>query len=293
MALESIAGIDYQPIEVWIADDHSLDDSKSILKKWQAKRPDWNFVYQDQNLGNCKTFNGLLAKCRGEFVIDFATDDLLIAENINNWINHFQLYPDAAFCYADAIVFDQKRKTEHLFSKRLKRRNMPEGNILNQLLEQPFICPPAVLFRKSALEKVGGYDPQLAFEDLDIWLRLAKEFNVVYFNQAIVKYRKHSNSLSASLLRSRNQKILTSTILIIKRISNWETFKKGNLAYFSFIKYHLKIAGALQFKEEANFFYTILINSNKGVFEDRFWNWISKIRIPLYKFVTYYYKHFQ
>ena len=292
-AMFSIDAIEYRPLEVWIADDNSDDDSKAILKKWQKSRPKWNFVFQEANIGNCKTFNGLLSKCKGEFIIDFATDDVLIAENISDWIDSLRLKPLAGFCYADAKVLNDKTGHQYLFSGQLKRTKMPEGVILDLLLGQPFICPPAVLFRKSALEKVGGYDEQLAFEDLDIWLRLAKDFEVAYFNQVVVTYRKHQDSLSASLFKNRNQKILSSTLLILGRISHWDAFKNGSLSYFTFVKYHLKIAGALQLKVEALSFFNILNDHNKVDNYDRFWIWISQFRIPFYKLFIFYQRKFR
>jgi glycosyltransferase involved in cell wall biosynthesis len=291
-ALRSIEKLDYPNLEVWLVDDHSKDGSASILKNWQQKRPDWNFVFQYQNQGNCKTFNGLLAKCKGEFVIDFATDDLLISENFEHWITCLQKNSNAGFCYADALVFEEEAEMEYLFSSRVKRKKMPEGNILEFLLEPIFICPPSVLFRKSALDKVGGYDELLAFEDLDIWLRLAKENEVVYCNLPVVKYRKHKNSLSASLFKKRNQKILASTKLILDRISNWEAFKNGSDSYFSFVKYHLKIAGALQFQDEAAYFYSILKRFKNVSFSDQFWKWISVAKVPVFRIFTFYQQNF-
>jgi glycosyltransferase involved in cell wall biosynthesis len=290
-ALCSIEQLDYPNLEVWVVDDYSQDGSSLILKSWQQKRPDWNFVFQNENLGNCKTFNGLLRKCKGDFIIDFATDDLLISENLAEWVNHFQNKPDAGFCYADAIVFDEKARFEYKFSQRLKRRNMPEGNVLEIMLEQPFICPPAMIFRRSALDKVGGYDEQLAFEDLDIWLRLAKDFEITYYNLPVVRYRKHSNSLSATLLNNRNRKIIRSTMLIVKRISTWDSFKNGSDSYFSFVKYHLKIAGALQLKDEATYFYSILNRFTKVSYYDQFWKWLSVVNLPLFKIFMYYQKN--
>jgi len=284
-ALGSIEKLSGMKPDVWIADDRSQDNSIQILKRWQEKRPDWNFTFNDRNIGNCKTFNVLLNNCKGDFVIDFSTDDLLIPENIRSCLEKLNSKPEASFCYTDAIVFGQKTAKEYHFSQRIGRFKSPEGKITRQLLGIPFICPPAVIFRKSALEKVGGYDESLAYEDLDIWLRLSQSFEVVYFPEVIVKYRKHKNSLSSSLFRNRNRSILQSTVSILKKISNWEEFRIKDADYFSFVKYHLKIASALQLQVEANEFYKILKENGKIGIQDRLWKMISSIGFPIFSII--------
>jgi len=282
-ALESIQQIKHQPIEVLICDDFSLDKSVEILKKWQNKRPDWNFQFNLENLGNCKTFNSLLAVANGKYVIDFAADDVFVPHNIQTWIRRFETNPNAGFCYADASVFDNENGKEYLFSQKVKREKMPEGWILNELLGIPFICPPAVMFKRSALEKVGGYNENLAYEDLDIWLRMARSFEVIYYDAAVVRYRKHRNSLSASLFLKRNKNLLQSTLAILNQILAWKEFENGSPELVVFIKYHLKISSAMQLREEAKAFYNLLSGLKKIGFQDKFWMVVAESKMPFWR----------
>ena len=282
-ALESLKNLDCKWVEIWIADDASEDNSPEILRNWERQKPDWNFVFQNENLGNCQTFNRLLEKCSGEFVIDFATDDILLPSNLANWVQKLKANPRAGFCYANALIFKDEIKKSELFSLKVNLKKMPEGYILDTLLGRPYICPPAVLFRRSALLKVKGYNTLLAYEDLDIWLRISKDFEVVYFPDPVVYYRKHSKSMSASLFLHRNERILQSTLRIVESIWNWDAFKNGPPAMVRFLKYHLKIASILQFPVEANKFYECLERLNAESFADKCWKRVSISWFPFSK----------
>lgn len=280
-ALLSIEQISFPKIQVLVADDASQDDSIEKLKIWQFRRPDWTFVFHKQNKGNCRTFNELLALAQGEFILDFATDDVLIPQEIEGWVKWLKLNPNAAFCYADAWIFSAKSKVDCLFSESRKEKEFPTGNILGQLFSPDFICPPAVLFRKSALIEIGGYDSDLAYEDWDTWLRLARKYSVCYHSQPVIRYRKHPNSLSASILRNRNQNHIQSTLIVLQRTIQWKELK-GNLSWIPFARYHLKITGALQIPHLAKGFFYLLKNSNSLKISDLFWLFLSRVPLPFY-----------
>ncbi len=284
-ALTSVDRLTYSNLEVLLADDNSSDGSIEILRLWQKRKPNWDFTFHQENKGNCFTFNELLKRSSGDYVIDFSTDDILINETLEGWVNHLNNNPKAGFCYADAWIFEKEIKRSSLFSSTNSISSFPAGNILTQLLGKPFICPPAVLFRKSALVQVGGYNENLAYEDLDIWLRIAREFEVVGFREPVIFYRKHKGSMSASLFIKRNEKLIQSTILIVESLIQWDEFKNGNPQLIGFIRYHIKISGALQLTKETLRLAEILERYQSLNFKDWFWILFSKFKLPFYHII--------
>jgi len=285
-ALQSIDNLTYPNLEIWIADDSSADSSPQILMKWKARKPEWNFVLQENNQGNCKTFNHLLAKCKGKWVIDFATDDLFEPNALQAWVEKAESVSGIGFCYADGIILQQESGKKNLFSNTIRRATFPEGKILPELLNQPFICSPAVLFRTDVLKEMGGYDESLSYEDWDAWLRLAQKHPVCYHNLPVITYRRHAASLSSSLLLKRNRKILQSTALILNRISDWPEFKSNPEILAGFTRYHLRLGFGLQLPEEAREFYQILKRNQQDSALDWFLNQFSGSFpwvYPLYK----------
>ena len=68
------------------------------------------------------------------------------------------------------------------------------------------IQTPAVLVRRGAYERLGGYRPQAASAfDWDMWKRLAAEFPVCYEPRILAAFREHPASLSGEYLESGRQ----------------------------------------------------------------------------------------
>jgi hypothetical protein len=67
----------------------------------------------------------------------------------------------------------------------------------------PF-CDPAVMIRRSALRKVGGY--RAAFgpaADYDLWLRISEHFRLGALREPVLLYRWHPGQLSTRSVRSQ------------------------------------------------------------------------------------------
>jgi hypothetical protein len=63
---------------------------------------------------------------------------------------------------------------------------------------QHLIPPAGMLFRRSALTAIGGFDPTAApADDYDIWLRMARQFPIHCHNQTLFEYRRHDANQSS------------------------------------------------------------------------------------------------
>jgi hypothetical protein len=72
------------------------------------------------------------------------------------------------------------------------------GFTLREALNHKAVLPSAWTLRRSALEAVGGFDPQLSqAEDVDLLLRLASAgFLGAWLDQPLVRYRVHAEAAS-------------------------------------------------------------------------------------------------
>ena len=75
----------------------------------------------------------------------------------------------------------------------------PEGDIYEALLAQNFIPAMATLIRRECFTTVGPYDESLAYEDWDMWLRIARHYEFAFTPGIHVRYRVHPKSLSQRL----------------------------------------------------------------------------------------------
>jgi glycosyltransferase involved in cell wall biosynthesis len=267
-ALTSISDLPEEWVEIIVVDDASTDKSVEIIKKWQTRKPDWKFIFNEKNKGNCQSFNSALAISKGKWILDFATDDILIPEAFLSWLEFAEQNLQLGFCYADAYVFSEKNKSKSLFSNTVKLNSFPEGDIFPKLFGPGFICPPAVLFQAEKLKAEGGYQNNLAYEDWDIWLRLSRKYSVLRFPDPVIYYRKHPASLSASVFQKRNEKLLESTLSIVENTLQWPEFENVDIDdYCLFMRYHIRLCFFLQLPNQAKkFFQLFQVKANPGLF---------------------------
>jgi hypothetical protein len=75
----------------------------------------------------------------------------------------------------------------------------PSGDLLNLLAAGNFIPAMSTLIRTQALREVGGYDEELAYEDYDMWLRLAAQYDIMFVEGLLARYRIVAGSLNHQL----------------------------------------------------------------------------------------------
>jgi hypothetical protein len=60
--------------------------------------------------------------------------------------------------------------------------------------------PSSVVVRRDALERVGGFDPQLSTAaDLDLWIRLAALGDFGYLDEPLTRYRVHAGQMHRNI----------------------------------------------------------------------------------------------
>ena len=108
-ALDSILNQTYSPLEVWLVDDSSTDGSVDFLREYVAQNPAWHLLLLSENVGNCRAFNLAFHQSKGEFIIDFATDDVLLPERIARQVAVFQAAaPTVGMVFSNAELIGEK-----------------------------------------------------------------------------------------------------------------------------------------------------------------------------------------
>src|SRR5690606_20182805 len=133
-------------------------------------------------------------------------DDLLDADRLENGVNLFKTLDDTyGVIFGDAEWVDKDQKHLYFHSERFPNTSVPQGDIYRHLIEKYFICSPTMMFRRSVMERLNGYDESLSYEDFDFWIRSSREFRYAYDAKVLVKKRKLSTSLSAAQYKIRNR----------------------------------------------------------------------------------------
>jgi glycosyltransferase involved in cell wall biosynthesis len=220
-ALDSILAQTYPHLEVWLVDDGSRDGSSDILRQYAARNPGWQLLLRPENGGNCRAFNEAFHRCQGEFVLDFATDDVLLPDRLSQQVAAFAgLDASYGVVYSNAELIDEAGHPLGLHHRpdaagRLHPRPA-SGWVFADVLGRYFISAPTMLMRRACLLALGGYDERLAYEDFDFWVRASRDWQFYYLDEVTTRKRKHPRSLGARAYR-RHDPLLLSTMAVCEK----------------------------------------------------------------------------
>ncbi len=272
-ALDSILAQTYPHLEVWLVDDASTDGSPAILREYAARHPAWHLLLLPENVGNCRAFNLALGQSKGTFVIDFATDDVLLPERISRQVAAFQAAePAVGMVYSNAELIGEDG---HL----LGLHHRPDGHgglqprpasgwVFAEVLRRYFISTPTMLMRRACLAQLGGYDETLAYEDFDFWVRASRDWQFLYLDAVTTRKRKHPRSMSSRAYQA-NDPYLTSTIRVCEKALALVRTPDERAALATRLRWELHHAARRRRHAEVRALYRLLRQAARPTLPDR------------------------
>ena len=220
-ALDSIVAQDYAPLEVWLVDNGSTDGSPAILQAYAQAHPTWHLLLLPTNVGNCRAFNQAFFQSQGEFVVDFATDDVLLPPRLSEQVALFQtLPPDYGVVYSNCELISEAGQPLGLHHRPAVggglRPRPASGWVFAEVVARYFISTPTMLMRRATLLALGGYDEALSYEDFDFWVRASRDWRFAYHPAVTTRKRKHPRSMSAQVTRAHDP-YLASTVQVCRK----------------------------------------------------------------------------
>jgi glycosyltransferase involved in cell wall biosynthesis len=197
--LESVKAQIYEPTQLIIVDDCSSDGSAAIIERWlQQNRLHCTFIRHRTNQGICRSLNDALTATNGKYISMVSADDIWLSDKIERQVKIMEDQPETVgVLYSDAFLMDENGNAlPSTFIAHTGRLNeLPQGQILDKLLEGNFIPGMTSLIRRSCYDEVGMYDESLPWEDWDMWMRIAQRYSFIYSTAPSAIYRRHQNSL--------------------------------------------------------------------------------------------------
>jgi len=187
-AIESVLGQTHAPVEVIVVDDGSEDNTEPVAGRYEAVRR----LHQG-NKGAPSARNRGLGESNGEFVLFLDSDDRLLPEAVESGLRALREQPDSGAAVGACRNIDAGG-----LPLDVPGQPLIHSDHYLALLKSCFILSgSSVLFRKSALLQVGGFDQTLALgDDYDLYLRIARLHPLACHGQVVTEYRRHSQSLT-------------------------------------------------------------------------------------------------
>ncbi|WP_316632898.1 glycosyltransferase [uncultured Flavobacterium sp.] len=251
-SLLSVIHQDYPFIELIVADDFSIDNSRETIEKWLIDYPEVQFISNETNLGSTKSFNKALKLAKGEFIIDLAADDILLPNCVSLQLKAFKesRFKNLGVVYGNVELITENGKFDsYYFSVDSNRKTIEKretGDIhLSVLSGGNSICSVSSMVKKSVFDALSGYDENLAYEDLDLWIRASRTYEFDYIDEMLIKKRISTTSLGTHFFiknDSRSRKINYSTYLIIKKAIRLNKTKIEHKAILKRIHFEMILA---------------------------------------------------
>jgi alpha-1,3-rhamnosyltransferase len=189
--INSVLAQTYPNIELLVVDDGSSDGSVDILRRLQAQH---GFDFRVQaNQGLARTLNDLIARARGNLIAPLGSDDEILPERIAKQVTHLQGKPEVGLCASNMQFIDGNGA---VVEKRFRQRELRRLNFENMFLGDIAGPPaPTLLFRREALEQVGGFDPSIRLEDLLVELKITHAgWFIDVLPDVLARYRVHESN---------------------------------------------------------------------------------------------------
>ncbi len=182
----------FEDLEIVIVDDASADATLDLVHAMNDRRI--KYLRHDINKGVSCSRNTAITNATGEYIAFLDDDDEWLPEKLRYQLDHMQTVGRkvGAICCGHYEVDSS--------SKRILTEIRPalRGQIFEALLIQGFFNHTStMLVRAECFEKVGMFDPAFCYgEDLDMWLRLAREYEFDFVPRPLVRLYFQTSGLT-------------------------------------------------------------------------------------------------
>lgn len=182
-ALESVFAQDV-PVEVYVLDAGSTDESPAVIRKWETRLAWWR---SHPDNGQAAAVNEGIARGSAPFVCWLNSDDLFLEGGLGKLVHALQNSPAPAVYGRSWNIDRNGRKLKPYWTAPFCVRH---------LANRCFISQPATLIRREAWESVAGLDEGLTMAfDYDLWWRLYKRFGpLLYLDAFVAANRRHRDT---------------------------------------------------------------------------------------------------
>ncbi len=195
VCLKSVLSQDYPDFQVVVLDNASADDTEAVVQSFGDSH--LTYIRNEMNIGLFGNWNRVLEMNRSPYVTILPDDDVMLPGFISESVKALDMHQSAAFSAGLARYIDANGVPLHVQNA----GDMPDGVIagleyLHRIVAGPvWVAHPAtVLMRSSALAAVGPFGAPHSKQllDLNLYIRLASKFDMVFIRRELARVRLHA-----------------------------------------------------------------------------------------------------
>lgn len=180
-AIISVINQSYQNWELLLIDDGSTDSSKEIVESFAVDDPRIRIVSDGINRGLVYRLNQSIQLARGVYYARMDADDIMHTDRLKEQLDFFSVHSAIDILGTSAYTIDQNDKLQDL----IIYDGIPHTDPFHPCFLHPSVMGKTDWFRKYLYD--SDYE---RMEDLELWLRAAKESSYYNLKKPLMFYRE-------------------------------------------------------------------------------------------------------
>lgn len=182
-AIESVLASSFEDFEYIIVDDRSTDDTYEIAKAYEAKDARVKVYQNEKNLGDYPNRNKAASFATGSYLKYLDSDDFMYPHCLDVMLRCMQQFPDAGLGLSSFSEIDSPLPTiESPYDA--YHKNFFELDLFGR-------APGSAIILRRAFESIGGFTGKRQVGDHELWLMMARRYDVVRMPRDLVWDRPH------------------------------------------------------------------------------------------------------
>lgn len=189
LTIGSVLEQTFEDWEMVVIDDGSDEDLGYVARLDERVR-----LVRQRNAGLSAARNAAIRQSTGDYVAFIDADDLWLPKKLERQVGALS-QSTAMLC---STGFDRIDEVGAVVGAGVE--GSPRSYL--DLLTGNRICVSSVMLRRAVLERVGYFDEEFAqVQDWDLWLRIARGFQLIHLGDVLTRYRHHNSNMSRNYAR--------------------------------------------------------------------------------------------
>ncbi|MFT5367665.1 MAG: glycosyltransferase involved in cell wall biosynthesis [Candidatus Latescibacterota bacterium] len=200
-AIDSVLNQTYPNIELIIVDDASTDQTLKIIEKYKDKRI--TLIQRAEcSYSGVVSRNDGMAISKGVFIAVADADDISLPDRFERQVDFFRQHPQIDLLGGSEQAIDENGESLcQNGNNQPKISTRPQYPTRNQYRKammkgKNVLLHATLMFRKSILQKLSGYQDCAASGDTEFVMRASRYFNLYNLNETLVQRRIHPKSVT-------------------------------------------------------------------------------------------------
>lgn len=197
--IQSVLNQTYQDFEIIVINDGSTDNSAKVVESISDNRIR---LEHQANQGVSAARNYGIKEAGREWIAFLDGDDLWEVNHLEEIKKMMHLFPDEKV-YVTSFEYSDKRNA---FKHPRKHSIFKIENYFKEALKERLVWTSIIVINKICFDNVGGFNESISRgEDTDLWVRLARNYDIVKSSIVTATYRVEAEN------RSSVSKVLENT----------------------------------------------------------------------------------